>query len=156
MPLSRTNRRHSLTAFRKSLAFPWLNTIGGLSFSTLSSGPSELIRMWCMLFIRLTIKCASEVAGNRVLRFFTSSRPMKRPRPRTSPINGKSAISSTHLPRRYCPTCWAFSCSRSSRITSITALAIAHETGFPPYYKMHTRHVRVLNKLLDWIKLLPC
>src|SRR5262249_22081719 len=64
-----------------------VNGIGGRIFNTLSNGPSVPSRM-PRSRMRFTTSDASPVAGSSVSRSFTSSTPMKRPEPRTSPTIG--------------------------------------------------------------------
>ncbi len=61
----------------------------------------------------------------------TSSTPIIRPRPRTSPISGCLSASDRSPSIRYAPTAAAFATSRVFS-SEIVASAAAHETGLPP------------------------
>ena len=69
----------------KKRAFELLKTIGGLTFITLWSGPSELKRIF-LFRISFTILCVTCLLGSRVSRSLMISIPRNNPLPLTSPM----------------------------------------------------------------------
>uniref|UniRef100_A0A2M3ZRW1 Putative secreted peptide n=1 Tax=Anopheles braziliensis TaxID=58242 RepID=A0A2M3ZRW1_9DIPT len=92
--------RHSRKPTRNSSALSRVNTIGGFSLTTLSSGPSLLTSIRWTVFMRSTTALAALVAGIRRCRSLTSSMPTNRPVPRTSPTSSYSAASVRHWSSR--------------------------------------------------------
>ena len=84
-----------------------------------------------------TTSCAFAVAGVFVSLSSTNSMPIKSPTPLTSPIIGCFRASCRREFSRWFPTLVACSRSFCFSITSSTALTVAHDTGFPPYCKVH-------------------
>jgi len=117
----------------KWLAFSSVKIIGGFSFRTLLSGPSLLMRIF-FSFILDTTCFVSAVAGIFLILSRTNSIPTNNPAPRTSPIILRRFANFFNSAIRWLPTFKAFSWRPSRSIISITAFAIAQDTGLPPYW----------------------
>lgn len=83
-----------------------------------------------------TTSRVSAVAGVLAFGSLINSTPMNNPTPRTSPITSGN-FSCTHFnsDKMYSPTSFAFSIIFSLSTAYITEMAMAHDTGFPPYCK---------------------
>jgi len=99
-----------------------------------------------------TTSCAFAVAGIFVSLSSTNSMPIKSPTPLTSPIIECFRASCRKEFSTWFPTLVACSRSFCRSITSSTALAVAHDTGFPPYCKVHQsdRHSLQYKLLSSW------
>lgn len=83
---------------------------------------------------------AASLSGTLETLSLTNSIPMNNPDPLTSPIHRCFFPSSRQESKRYSPTNKACSRRFSFSIVSKTALAIAQDTGLPPYCKKIVRH----------------
>lgn len=150
LSLCLTSVRTRSNKLTTSSTFSLVKHMGGFSLITLHSGPSALNSIFPSLILLITfpytnlavqkliIYLCKTIWAHSLLAFLvslssTKSMPTNRPLPLTSPMYLCFLAKVWHWKSKYSPTTRAFSLKFSFSITSKTALAIAHETGLPPY-----------------------